>query len=106
MHVLLNDVANTNDAATKDPGPQSASVYEEANNFWMGVLRERSARFAQLQAFQFCLTDEEPSLAKVIQVHADRDQIPARLVRFQRQLERFGKGENLFTFDECDLIVG
>ena len=60
----------------------------------------------KLQAFQFCLPDEEPLLAKIVQVHAYRDQIPTRLVRFQRQLECFGKGENLFAFDECDLIVG
>jgi hypothetical protein len=106
VRVLANDVAHTNDAATKDPGPQSASVYEEADNLWICVPRESSARLAQVQAFQFCLTDEEPFLEKIIQVHAYRDQIPARLVRFQRQLECFGKRENLFAFDECDLIVG
>ena len=91
MHVLLNDVSNTNDAATKDPGPQSATVDEEADNLWMGVLSERSARLAQLQAFQFCLPDEESFLAKIVQVHTYRDQIPTRLVRFQRQLDASAK---------------
>jgi hypothetical protein len=62
MRFLANDVADTNDAATKDPGPQSASVHEEADHLWICVPRESCAGFAQVQALQFYFTDEEPFL--------------------------------------------